>query len=101
MGGADASANSLPVGRIRASVQYFDVVSVIYYGGLLKIYCHHCTITIRGHHLHELDNLLAERKVASLLERHQNVLAGDAGSPYIEEIRIGPPNPEVLTRNPV
>src|SRR5258705_443561 len=43
----------------RRSIQYFNVVQSEYQSGLLRLYCHECTITLLGRRLQEADDKLA------------------------------------------
>jgi hypothetical protein len=85
----------------RRSIQYFNLVQHEYQSGMLRIYCHECTVTILGRRLQEMDDLLSEHRAYTFVERHKNEFLAAASEPYIEKISIGPPNLDALGRLPV
>jgi hypothetical protein len=88
-------------GGRRRSIQYFNVVQHEYQSGLLRIYCHECTITILGRRLQAMDDKLVEHKVHAFVEQHANEVKVELmQKPYIEKIAIGPPNLAALGRSP-
>src|SRR5215510_7953321 len=56
----------------RRSMQYFNLVQHEYQSGVLRIYCHECTVTILGRRLQEMDDLLSEHRAYAFVERHKN-----------------------------
>jgi hypothetical protein len=84
----------------RRSLQYFNLVEQEYQSGMLRIYCHECTVTILGRQLREMDDKLAEHKVYAFVERHKNEFLAAESEPYIEKISLGPANLDALGRNP-
>ena len=84
----------------RRAVQYFNIVQHEYQSGMVRIYCHECTITILGQRLQKLDDLLTEHKICTIIEQHISAFLAE-GRTYIEKISLGPPNLETLGRLPV
>jgi hypothetical protein len=84
----------------RRSIQYFNLVEHEYRSGVLRIYCHECTVTLLGQRLQEMDDMLSEHRAYAFVERHKNEFRVAEGEPYIEKISIGPSNLDALGRNP-
>ena len=83
----------------RRSIQYFNLVEPEYQSGMLKLYCHECTITILGRRLQEMNDLLSEHRAYAFVEQHDNEFRVEAKKePYIDKISIGPANLEALGR---
>jgi len=85
----------------RRSIQYFNLVEHEYQSGLLRVYCHECTVTILGRRLQEMDDLLSEHKVYAFVEQHKSEFRAEANQePFIDKITIGTANLSALGRNP-
>ena len=84
----------------RRSIQYFNLVEHEYRSGMLRIYCHECTVTILGQRLKEMDDKLSEHKVYAFVEQHKSEFLVAESKPYIDKISIGPANLDALGRMP-
>lgn len=83
----------------RRNIQYFNLVESEYQSGILRIYCHECTVTIMGRRLQEADALLSEHRAYAFVEQHENEFRVEANKEsYIEKITVGPANLSALTR---